>query len=65
MKCMSFTNKIDLEVYTVEKLAKGYTIMRQRVHAILWLKEDEEKMEKELGQPLDDSVEQLLDNFPE
>ncbi|MFS7934895.1 hypothetical protein Hanom_Chr05g00397001 [Helianthus anomalus] len=53
------------EVYTVEKLAKDYRIMRQRVHAILWLKEDEEKMEKKLGHPLDDSVEQLLDNFPE
>ncbi|XP_076959221.1 protein GAMETE CELL DEFECTIVE 1, mitochondrial-like [Bidens hawaiensis] len=52
-------------VYTVEKLAKDYRIMRQRVHAILWLKEDEEKMEKKLGHSLDDSIEQLLDNFPE
>lgn len=58
-------HKQNPEVYTVEKLAKDYRIMRQRVHAILWLKEDEEKMEKELGHPLDDSVEQLLDNFPE
>ena len=53
------------QVYTVEKLAKDYRIMRQTVHAIFWLKEDKEKMEKELGHPLDDSMEQLLDNFPE
>ncbi|CAN6579854.1 unnamed protein product [Malus baccata var. baccata] len=26
-------------LYTVERLAKDYRIMRQRVHAILWLKE--------------------------
>lgn len=58
-------HKENPEVYTVEKLAKDYRIMRQRVHAILWLKEDEEKMEKKLGHPLDDSVEQLLDKFPE
>ncbi|XP_071698836.1 protein GAMETE CELL DEFECTIVE 1, mitochondrial-like [Rutidosis leptorrhynchoides] len=58
-------HKENPEVYTAEKLAKDYRIMRQRVHAILWLKEDEEKMEKKLGHPLDDSVEQLLDNFPQ
>lgn len=58
-------HKQNPQVYTVDKLAKDYRIMRQRVHAILWLKEDEEKMEKKLGHPLDDSVEQLLDNFPE
>ncbi|KAL9380355.1 hypothetical protein Peur_026012 [Populus x canadensis] len=40
-------------VYTVETLAKDYSIMRQRVHAILWLKEIEEKEEKKLGHPLD------------
>lgn len=58
-------HKENPEVYTVEKLAKDYRIMRQRVHAILWLKEDEEKIEKKLGHPLDDSVEKLLDGFPE
>lgn len=52
-------------VYTVEKLAKDYRIMRQRVHAILWLKELEEEEEKKLGRPLDDSVELLLDTCPE
>jgi hypothetical protein len=57
-------HKEDPEVYTVEKLAKDYRIMRQRVHAILWLKELEEEDEKKYG-PLDDSVEYLLDNFPE
>lgn len=53
------------EVNTVEKLAKDYRVMRQRVHAILWLKEMEEEEEKKQGKPLDDSVEILLDNFPE
>lgn len=53
------------EVYTVEKFAKDYSIMRQRVHAILWLKEIEEKEEKKLGHPLDVSTKLLLDNFPE
>ncbi|KAK7354763.1 hypothetical protein VNO80_20246 [Phaseolus coccineus] len=58
-------HKQNPEVYTVEKLAKDYRIMRQRVHAILWLKEIEEEEEKKLGHPLDDSVELLLDSFPE
>ncbi|KAJ1393108.1 Ribosomal protein L20, mitochondrial [Sesbania bispinosa] len=58
-------HKQNPEVYTVEKLAKDYRIMRQRVHAILWLKELEEEEEKKLGRPLDDSVELLLDTFPE
>lgn len=58
-------HKKNPKVYTVEKLAKDYRIMRQRVHAILWLKELEEEEEKKLGHPLDDSVELLLDNFPE
>lgn len=58
-------HKENPEVYTIEKLAKDYRIMRQRVHAILWLKELEEEEEKKLGHPLDDSVELLLDTFPE
>ncbi|GER40318.1 mucin-related [Striga asiatica] len=58
-------HKENPEVYTVERLAKEYRIMRQRVHAILWLKELEEEEEKKLGYPLDDSVEQLLHTCPE
>lgn len=58
-------HKENPEVHTVEKLAKDYRIMRQRVHAILWLKEIEEEEEKKLGHPLDNSIELLLDNFPE
>lgn len=58
-------HKENPEVYTVERLAKDYRIMRQRVHAILWLKEIEEEEERKLGRPLDDSVEQLLDACPE
>ncbi|KAL1558800.1 Translation initiation factor eIF-2B subunit gamma [Salvia divinorum] len=57
-------HKENPEEYTVEKLAKEYRIMRQRVHAILWLKELEEEEEKKHG-PLDDSVEMLLDTCPE
>lgn len=58
-------HKENPDVYTVERLAKDYRIMRQRVHAILWLKELEEEEEKKLGHPLDDSVELLLDTCPE
>jgi hypothetical protein len=39
--------------------------MRQRVQAILWLKEIEEKEEEKRGHPLDVSTKLLLDNFPE
>ncbi|KAL2488586.1 mucin-related [Forsythia ovata] len=58
-------HKENPELYTVERLAKDYRIMKQRVHAILWLKELEEEEEKKLGHPLDDSVELLLDTCPE
>ncbi|XP_027149005.1 uncharacterized protein LOC113749453 [Coffea eugenioides] len=58
-------HKENPEVYTVERLAKDYRVMRQRVHAILWLKEQEEEEEKKLGHKLDDSVELLLDACPE
>lgn len=57
-------HKADPAAYTVERLAKDYRVMRQRVHAILWLKELEEEEEKKRG-PLDDSVELLLDTCPE
>lgn len=57
-------HKANPEEYTVERLAKEYRIMRQRVHAILWLKELEEEEEKKHG-PLDDSVEVLIDTCPE
>lgn len=57
-------HKAEPEVYSVERLAKDYRVMRQRVHAILWLKELEEEEEKKRG-PLDDSVELLLDTCPE
>ncbi|CAM8915484.1 unnamed protein product [Rhodiola kirilowii] len=42
----------DPEVNTVEKLARDFKIMRQRVHAILWLKKDKEEREKKLGHSL-------------
>ncbi|XP_075482808.1 protein GAMETE CELL DEFECTIVE 1, mitochondrial-like [Primulina tabacum] len=58
-------HKENPEVYTVEALAKEYRVMRQRVHAILWLKGDEEEEETKLGHPLDDTIERLIDGFPE
>lgn len=58
-------HKENPELYTVEKLAQDFRILRQRVVAILWLKEQEEEEEKKRGEPLDDSVELLLDTFPE
>ncbi|KAK9100078.1 hypothetical protein Scep_023508 [Stephania cephalantha] len=58
-------HKENPEVYTVERLAKDYRIMRQRLHAILWLKEIEVEEEIKLGHALDDSIELLLDTCPE
>jgi hypothetical protein len=55
-------HKEDPTTYTVECLAKDFRVMRQRVHAILWLKEMEE--ERKRGEPLDDSIEILLDSCP-
>ncbi|KAH8484529.1 hypothetical protein H0E87_028843 [Populus deltoides] len=46
-------------------LKDSENIMRQRVQAILWLKEIEEKEEEKRGHPLDVSTKLLLDNFPE
>lgn len=61
---MCLLHKKNPEVYTVERLAKDYRVMRQRVLAILWLKELEDEAEK-LGRPWEDCVEKLLDNHPE
>jgi hypothetical protein len=58
-------HKEDPATYTVERLAKDFRVMRQRVHAILWLKEMEEEEERKRGEPLDDSIEILLDSCPE
>ncbi|KAF6174421.1 hypothetical protein GIB67_024443 [Kingdonia uniflora] len=57
-------NQENPEVYTVVKLAKDCRIIRQRVHATLWLKEIEEEEEKKCG-PLDDSIERFLDTCPD
>ncbi|KAG8076868.1 hypothetical protein GUJ93_ZPchr0006g44373 [Zizania palustris] len=62
---MRWLHKEDPETYTVERLAKDFRVMRQRVHAILWLKELEEEEERKWCKPLDDSVEILLDSYPE
>jgi hypothetical protein len=58
-------HKEDPATYIVERLAKDFRVMRHRVHAILWLKEMEEEEERKRGQPLDNSIEILLDSCPE
>ncbi|XXG72550.1 hypothetical protein AAC387_Pa07g1619 [Persea americana] len=58
-------HKENSEEYTVQWLANDYWIMWQRVHVILWLKELKEEEENKLGRPLSDSVELLLDTYPE
>ncbi|CAM8919373.1 unnamed protein product [Rhodiola kirilowii] len=58
----------DPEVNTVEKLARDFKIMRQRVHAILWLKKDKEEREKKLGHSLnneDNALESSESNYRE
>ncbi|CAI5508501.1 unnamed protein product [Closterium sp. Naga37s-1] len=42
--------------WSVARLAREYRVRQQRVHAILWLKNLEKKMEEEQGKPLDDSI---------
>ncbi|CAI5495718.1 unnamed protein product [Closterium sp. Naga37s-1] len=42
--------------WSVARLAREYRVRQQRVHAILWLKDLEKKMEEEQGKPLDDSI---------
>lgn len=42
--------------WSVARLAREYRIRQQRVHAILWLKDLEKKMEEEKGEPLDDTI---------
>ncbi|KAG5549827.1 hypothetical protein RHGRI_014964 [Rhododendron griersonianum] len=48
-----------------ERMHEMSVLLEQRVHAILWLKELEEEEEKKLGHPLVDSVELLLDTYPD
>ncbi|XP_002982107.2 uncharacterized protein LOC9635918 [Selaginella moellendorffii] len=56
-------HKENPEVNSVDKLAAEYRIRKQRVHAILWLKELEKEEEARLGHPLDDSVEKFYENM--
>ncbi|KAJ0034059.1 hypothetical protein Pint_25984 [Pistacia integerrima] len=58
-------HKQNPDIYTIERLAKDYRVTRQRVHAILWLKELEEEEEKKFGHPFNESVELLVDTCPE
>ncbi|KAJ7295781.1 hypothetical protein O6H91_Y164400 [Diphasiastrum complanatum] len=56
-------HKEDPKVNTVDKLAADYRIRKQRVHAILWLKETEKKQEEELGHPLEDDIEKEFEEM--
>lgn len=58
-------HKLDPVKHDIDRLSKTFRVMRQRVHAILWLKEMEEEEVKRSGKPLDDSIEQLIDACPE
>lgn len=46
------------ETVTVDRLAKEYRIRKQRVQAIVWLKDIEKEEEAQAGSPLDDEIEQ-------
>ncbi|KAJ7199896.1 hypothetical protein O6H91_Y496700 [Diphasiastrum complanatum] len=50
-------------VNSVDKLAADYRIRKQRLHAILWLKEIEKKGEEELEHPLEDDIEKDLEEL--
>lgn len=46
------------EPVTIERLAKEYRIRKQRVHAIVWLKDIEKQEEAVQGSALDDDIEE-------
>lgn len=46
------------EPITVTRLAKEYRIRKQRVHAIVWLKDIEKQEEAAQGSPLDKDIEE-------
>lgn len=46
------------ESVTVARLAKEYRIRKQRVHAIVWLKDIEKQEELAQGSPLDNDIEE-------
>lgn len=46
------------EPVTVARLAKEYRIRKQRVHAIVWLKDIEKQEESAQGSPLDNDIEE-------
>lgn len=46
------------ESVTVARLAKEYRIRKQRVHAIVWLKDIEKQEESAQGSPLDNDIEE-------
>ncbi|KAL2623248.1 hypothetical protein R1flu_003453 [Riccia fluitans] len=47
----------------IDKLAERFKIRKQRVHAILWLKEIEKKEEAERGAPLEDDIEKAFEQI--
>ncbi|BFI32347.1 hypothetical protein MPTK2_4g05070 [Marchantia polymorpha subsp. ruderalis] len=47
----------------IDKLAERFKIRKQRVHAILWLKEIEKKEEAARGSPLEDDIEKAFEQI--
>ncbi|XP_024361578.1 protein GAMETE CELL DEFECTIVE 1, mitochondrial [Physcomitrium patens] len=48
------------EPVTIDRLAKEYRIRKQRVHAIIWLKDIEKQEEAAQGSPLDTDIEEYF-----
>ncbi|KAG0584093.1 hypothetical protein KC19_3G184500 [Ceratodon purpureus] len=51
------------ETVTIDRLAKEYRIRKQRVHAIVWLKDIEKQEEATQGSPLDKDIEEYFERI--
>ena len=51
------------EPVTIDRLAKEYRIRKQRVHAIVWLKDIEKKEEAAQGSPLEKDIEEYFERI--
>lgn len=51
------------EPVTLDRLAKEYRIRKQRVHAIIWLKDIEKQEEAKQGSPLDRDIEEYFERL--
>jgi hypothetical protein len=51
------------EPVTIDRLAKEYRIRKQRVHAIIWLKDIEKQEEAAQGSPLENDIEEYFERI--